>query len=294
MIDAGNHQLALSLPAEPISLDADPVRLAQVFANLLNNAAKYTDRGGQIRLSARVLNGDSGPPTEVEVTVRDTGIGIDSKMLPRVFDMFTQVGRSRRQAQPGLGIGLALVRNLVELHEGTVEARSEGLGKGSEFVVRLPTVSVQQPAKTPAARQVHSDVSLSPRRVLVVDDNRDAADSLAVLLRRIGLEICVTYSGPEALEELVTFDPEVIFLDIGMPVMDGYEVVRRIREEPGGRDRLVIALTGWGQEDDRRKSREAGFDHHLTKPVDLSQLQTLLVPAEVAVERLEVSRSSDE
>jgi len=295
VIDAGNHQLAISLSPEAITLEADPVRLAQVFANLLNNAAKYTDRGGQIRLSARALNGKSRPPTEVEISVRDTGIGIESEMLPRVFEMFTQVGRSRRQAQPGLGIGLTLVRNLVELHGGTVEAHSAGLGKGSEFIVRLPVVAVQQPAKTPspAAPAMPSDVSVVPRRVLVVDDNRDAAESLAVLLRRMGLEVNVAYSGPAALDALVEFDPEVIFLDIGMPVMDGYEAVRRIRDEAGGRDRLIIALTGWGQEDDRRKSREAGFDYHLTKPVDLAHLQSLFVPAEVTVERLEISRLSN-
>jgi PAS domain S-box-containing protein len=293
MIDAGNHQLAISLPAEPITLEADPVRMAQVFSNLLNNSAKYTDRGGHIRLSVRTLNGESRPPAEVEISVRDTGIGIEPEMLPRVFDMFTQVSRSRRQAQPGLGIGLTLVRNLVELHGGSVEARSAGLGKGSEFVVRLPVAKFQPAAKATAAQPVRGEISLQPRHVLVVDDNRDAAESLAVLLRRMGLEVQVAYSGPEALDTLAVFDPDVIFLDIGMPVMDGYELVRRIRDQVRGRDRLVIALTGWGQEEDRRKSREAGFDYHLTKPVDLAQLQSLLVPSQVIVERLEISRSSN-
>jgi PAS domain S-box-containing protein len=292
IIDAGNHQLALSLPAEPISLEADPVRLAQVFANLLNNAAKYTDRGGQIRLSARFVAGQSQPPTEIEILVADTGIGIEAEMLPRVFDMFTQVGRSRRQAQPGLGIGLALVRNLVELHGGTVEARSAGLGKGSEFIVRLPTVAIQQLAKPPVVHPVRDAFLLTPRRVLVVDDNCDAVESLAVLLRRMGLEVSVAYGGEEGLEVLKTFDPEVVFLDIGMPVMDGYQVVRRIRDEPGSRNRLVIALTGWGQEEDRRKSREAGFDYHLTKPVEVAQLRALLAPAEGSREPMAASRSS--
>ncbi len=291
MIDAGNHQLAISLPSEPVTLEADPVRLAQVFSNLLNNAAKYTDRGGQIRLSARILNGGSRPPAEIEVSVRDTGIGIEQEMLPRVFEMFTQVGRARRQAQPGLGIGLTLVRNLVELHSGSVEAHSAGLGQGSEFVVRLPVAAFRPAAKTPTAQAEGGKVSLRPRDVLVVDDNRDAAESLAVLLRRMGMEVQVAYGGLEALEMIAAFDPEVVFLDIGMPGMDGYELVRRVRDQAGGRERLVIAITGWGQEEDRRKSHEAGFDYHLTKPVDLSQLQSLLVPAQVIAERLQISRS---
>jgi CheY-like chemotaxis protein/anti-sigma regulatory factor (Ser/Thr protein kinase) len=250
-----------------MALDGDAVRLAQVFANLLNNAAKYTDPGGQIWLEAR--RGDR----EVVVSVRDTGVGIPADMLPRVFDMFTQVDRSAGRTHGGLGIGLTLVERLLAMHDGRIEARSEGPGRGSEFIVRLPLAAGPLPARDPEAEAPRVAAG---RRIMVVDDNRDAADSLGELLRTLGADVCVAHSGAEALRALTAARPAVVLLDLGMPTMDGYEVARRIRARPEGRDVVLIALTGWGQEDDRRRSREAGFDHHLIKPADLQALQTAL------------------
>jgi PAS domain S-box-containing protein len=276
MIEAAQHWLAISVPAEPIILMADPVRLSQVFANLLNNAAKYTDREGQIWLTAQVRQGESASG-EVVVSVRDTGMGIAPEMLPRIFDMFAQTDRSRMRAQGGLGIGLTLVRKLVELHGGRVEARSEGVGKGSEFDVHLPlTAAAHRASEGLSGKRTRQSVSFAPLRVLVVDDNHDAANSLGVLLRRLGLEIRVVYDGPSALAALAADRPRVVLLDLGMPGMDGYEVVRQARETGNFQDVVFIALTGWGQEEDRRRSKAIGFDYHLVKPVDLTQLQSLL------------------
>jgi PAS domain S-box-containing protein len=270
LIEAGGHQLALSIPPEPLTLEGDPVRLTQVVANLLNNAAKYTDEGGQIWLTVRRED------DEVAISVRDTGTGIPPEMLPRVFDLFTQIDRHANRSQGGLGIGLTLVKSLIEMHGGSVEARSEGVGRGSEFVLRLPLALVPRPAADLAAQTNRSTV-LSARRVLVVDDNRDAAESLGMLLRLLGAEVHVVCSGPDAFEALATYQPSVVLLDIGMPGMDGYEVARRIRQEPEYRGVTLIALTGWGQEEDRRRTQDAGFDYHLTKPAELTTLQTLLV-----------------
>jgi PAS domain S-box-containing protein len=278
LLEAAHHQLAISLPSEPLALDADPVRLAQVFANLLNNAAKYTDEGGQIWLTAKVAKGSQESPDGVVVSVRDTGVGIPADMLPRVFELFTQVDRSAGRAQGGLGIGLTLVRSLVQLHGGRVEARSEGLGQGSEFVVHLPLAKGSPADGARLADQ--PPALLSPRRVLVVDDNRDAADSLGMLLKFVGADVQVVYDGAAALKTLDVYQPAVVLLDIGMPGMDGYEVARRIRQHPRGRDVLLIALTGWGQEEDRRRTHTAGFDHHLVKPADVNALQTLLASLE--------------
>jgi CheY-like chemotaxis protein/anti-sigma regulatory factor (Ser/Thr protein kinase) len=270
LIEAARHQLALSIPPEPLTLEGDHVRLAQVFANLLNNAAKYTEPGGQIWLSVRRA-GD-----QVVISVRDTGVGIAPHMLSHVFEMFTQIDRDAGRAQGGLGIGLTLVKNLVELHGGTVQAFSDGAGCGSEFVVRLPLLvrRVQPNLRGPERRPAGV---LPPRRVLVVDDNRDAAQSLAMLLSLLGAEVHVAFNGPEALDALAGYKPDVVLLDIGMPGMDGHEVARRIRQHPEYRDVTLIALTGWGQEEDRRRSRSAGFDHHLIKPADINALQTLLL-----------------
>jgi PAS domain S-box-containing protein len=265
------HELTISLPAEALHLDADPIRLAQVFLNLLNNAAKYTNRGGQISLSARREGSDA------VVSVRDNGIGIPSDMLSSVFDMFTQVDRSRDQSQGGLGIGLTLVRRLVEMHDGTIEARSAGPDKGSEFVVRLPLV-IRPPIKTPS-REGAVVKRLSHGRILVVDDNKDSADSLAMVLRLKGHDIRTAHDGVEALEVANLFHPEIVLLDIGLPKLNGYDVARRIRQQPWGQDVLLIALTGWGKDEDRRLSQEAGFNFHIVKPVDHAVLEELLAGA---------------
>jgi PAS domain S-box-containing protein len=270
LIESAGHRLELEIPPEPMTVEGDPVRLNQIFANLLNNAAKYTEDGGHIRLAVQQVGG------EVEVSVEDNGAGIPPESLPRVFDLFAQGDRS---APGGLGIGLTLVRRLVEMHDGSVEAHSDGLGRGSRFVVRLPLALDQRPtaAVESAGRPSHA---LTPRRILVVDDNRDAASSLGMLLKLLGAEVHVVYNGPDALEALGTHRPDVVLLDIGMPGMDGHEVARQLRQRPECRDVTLIALTGWGQEEDRRRSRIAGFDYHLIKPADVSALQTLLVSLE--------------
>ncbi|MGE0161052.1 MAG: ATP-binding protein [Gemmatimonadales bacterium] len=272
LIEAGAHRLAVFLPDEPVTLEGDVVRLTQVVANLLNNAAKYSDDGGQITLTVeREEHDEQG----VAISVRDTGHGIPPDMLPFVFDPFLQVRQSEGRAQGGLGIGLTLAKHLVELHGGSVEARSGGPGRGSEFVVRLPLGGTRRSSDVPSAEE-RSPASLPPRRILVVDDNRDAAESLGTLLELLGADVCVAYSGVEALEAFSTYEPAVVLLDIGMPDMDGHEVARRIRQEPGARKVTLIALTGWGQEQDRRRSESAGFDYHLVKPADLQVLESLL------------------
>jgi PAS domain S-box-containing protein len=270
LIDAAGHNLALALPPEPLVLEGDPMRLAQVVANLLNNAAKYTEAGGQIWLTVRREAG------AVAISVRDTGAGIPPDMLPRVFDLFTQVDRHANRAQGGLGIGLALVKSLVEMHGGSVKAHSEGTGQGCEFVVCLPLSTARLPTDPLGTESVVADKPAA-RRILVVDDNRDAANSLGMLLKCIGADVRIAYNGPDALEAVATWKPAVVLLDIGMPGMDGYEVAQRIREEPQSEGMTLIALTGWGQEDDRRRARSAGFDHHMIKPPELNTLKTLLL-----------------
>jgi PAS domain S-box-containing protein len=270
LIEAVGHQLSLTFSAEPLMVEGDPVRLAQVFANLLNNAAKYTDPGGHIWISI----GRDG--NWAAVSVRDTGAGIAGEMLPRVFELFTQAEHLSERSQGGLGIGLTLVRSLVEMHGGTVEALSEGPGRGSEFVVRLPLAAVHV-VETPRTRSREVPApSLQARRVMVVDDNHDAAESMGILLKLLGAEVQVVYSGMEALELMPTYQPSAVLLDIGMPGMDGHEVARRIRQLPEFRDITLIALSGWGQEEDRRRSKQAGFDYHLIKPADVNALQNLL------------------
>ena len=269
LIEAAGHRLLIEVPSEPLLLEADPVRLDQVIANLLNNAAKYTDPGGEIRLSVRR---DS---REVLIAVRDTGVGIAPEKLPKVFDLFMQVEPHGQRAQGGLGIGLTLVKRLVELHGGRVEARSEGKGHGSEFIVRLPLTAPQK-RQTTAHASNGTTTPQDARRVLVVDDNRDAAESLAMLLGMMGAETRVENCGPDALAAMATYRPAIVMLDIGMPGMDGHEVARRIRQKPEYDHVTLVALTGWGQEEDRRRSRGAGFDHHLTKPAALDDLQALL------------------
>jgi signal transduction histidine kinase len=265
-LDAAHHTLQVDLPAVPPVVSGDVVRLTQVFANLLTNAAKYTNPGGHVWLTVR------SEGAYARVSVRDDGIGIPPGQLASVFDMFTQVDRSARHTQGGLGIGLTLVRSLVEMHGGTVVARSEGPGLGSEFVVDLPLLDGARPAAEDGAVLQR----LPARRVLVVDDNRDAAQSLAALLDSLGATVQVAASGHAALAILPTFAPQAVLLDIGMPGMDGYEVARRIRADASQRGTLLIALTGWGQADDCRRAREAGFDHHMVKPPDLQRLRAWL------------------
>jgi PAS domain S-box-containing protein len=270
LIDAAHHELFIEGSREGLVVEADPVRLSQVFANLLNNAAKYTDPGGKIWLAVRE-QGD-----RVEISVRDTGVGISEEMLPHVFEMFSQASRSQRRTQGGLGIGLSLVQSLVQMHAGSVTAHSEGIGRGSEFVVRLPladgaTASADAPSPAPPIE------SLAPLSILIADDNRDSGDSLATLLRSMGAEVRVAYDGRSALELLDARRPDVALLDIGMPLMDGYELARRIRERPDHDDIVLIALTGWGRVDDRQRAHEAGFDHHVGKPADVGELRTLML-----------------
>lgn len=267
-LDAYNHQLSLNLPAEPIYLNADAVRLVQVFGNLLTNSSKYTSPGGQIEVAAEVLG------AEVAVHVRDNGIGIARDQLSKVFEMFTQLDRSPERSQGGLGIGLAIVQRLVHLHGGSVSVRSDGPGKGTEFTIRLPAASAPPvPTRTEAPATAKP---LARRRILVVDDNRDSAASLAILLRLAGNELQTAHDGREAVDKAGEFQPQVVLLDLGMPVMNGYDACRAIREQSWGKGMHIIALTGWGQENDRKKSREAGFDAHLVKPVDHAVLLNLL------------------
>jgi PAS domain S-box-containing protein len=272
-IEASQHQLTVKLPPDPVVVDGDPTRLAEVIANLLTNAAKYTEPGGRIALTVERQG------TEAVVSVRDTGIGIAAEHLPHLFKMFSQVSPVLERSQGGLGIGLSLVRGLVELHGGTVEARSEGLGRGSEFIVRLPLAQDEgERTKDEGNGAVgpSSPVPRPARKVLVVDDNRDAADTLVMILRMMGHEIATAYDGEEAVQTAAEFRPDVIFLDIGLPRMNGYEVARHIRAQPWGREIALIALSGWGQEEDKRRALEAGIDQHLTKPVEATILANLL------------------
>jgi PAS domain S-box-containing protein len=280
LIDQRGHELTVAIPPQPIHLDADLTRLSQVLMNLIHNAAKFIDRAGRIWVTAE-REDDC-----VLIRVKDTGIGIPAEMLPRIFDMFTQVDRSLERSEGGLGLGLTLVHRLVELHGGTVEARSEGLGKGSEFIVRLPVaVEIQDPGPRGEAGDGETVVMPAARRILVVDDNLDAADSLGMLLSMLGHEVHTAHDGLEAVEAVVEFRPDVVLLDIGLPKLNGYEAARQIRERHGGTGLVLIALTGWGQDEDRRRSKEAGFDHHMTKPVDFADLQRVLAEAGTAPPR---------
>ncbi|MCI0699633.1 MAG: ATP-binding protein [Planctomycetia bacterium] len=269
LIETARHKLTVTLPAETIYLNADPARLSQVVANLLNNAAKYMEPSGTILVRVERQGNDA------VIRVRDNGIGIAEEMLPRVFDLFTQIDPSPDRSRGGLGIGLTVVKQLIEMHGGQVEATSEGLGRGSEFIVRLPVLQEVAPEtpNDPANAQPLPRVS---RRVLVVDDNQDAADSLAELLRLAGHDVQTAYNGTAALELARKHSVEVILLDLGLPGMSGHEVARRVREQAGQRSVMLIALTGWGQPEDRRRTQEAGFDHHLTKPADPVVISKLL------------------
>jgi PAS domain S-box-containing protein len=272
-IEERRQQLRVSLPEAPIRLEADPTRMEQILLNLLTNAVKYTDIGGRIVLTAK------RDRDEVVVRVRDTGIGIAPEMLPRIFDLFVQGERRLDQSLGGMGIGLSLVKDLVERHGGVIAARSAGPGTGSEFIVRLPVLPVAQTDTPGTPQPAPSNVPevWARRRILVVDDNSVAADGLGRLLNLVfGQEVRITYDGPSALEMAEVFQPEMVLLDLGMAVMDGYEVAQRLRERPEGAAIKIVAVTGWGQEEDRRRSREMGFDLHLVKPVNAAALKGLL------------------
>lgn len=267
-IEQHGHTFSLTLTSVPVSVEADPVRLAQVFSNLINNAAKYTDPGGHIAVMADI------DADEAVVRVRDNGLGIPMEAQAHIFEMFSQVDRSIERAQSGLGIGLTLVRRLTELHGGTVDVASAGPGKGSEFIVRIPLLrEIHQRAVEPAPRPVGHGPK---RRILVVDDNRDAAESLGMMLQLMGNEVRTVTDGLTAVETAQQYRPEMILLDIGLPKLNGYEVCRRIREQVWSTNSVIVALTGWGQDEDRRRSFEAGFDHHLVKPVNVTDLTKLL------------------
>lgn len=270
LIDAGKHALTVDLPDLPLHVDGDLVRLVQLFSNLLNNAAKYTPSGGRIALHVD-CDGKS-----VIVKIADNGIGISNEDLPEIFEAFGQVQSSLERAQGGVGIGLALVRALVELHGGHIQARSDGPGRGSEFVVRLPLASQPEPGDARPAGSTRLPSSGQERRILIADDSRDSADSLAELLRMNGYEVQVAYDGGQALGMAEAFKPHIALLDIGMPELTGYEACRSIRQQPWGKEMMIIAQTGWGQEDDRRRTTKEGFDHHLVKPIDLGLLFNLL------------------
>jgi CheY-like chemotaxis protein/two-component sensor histidine kinase len=271
LIQERDHTLIVHIPSEPLRVNGDATRLTQALGNVLGNAAKYTDRGGLIELRG------SRQAADIEIRVRDNGIGIPAELQPRIFDLFTQLDRRSDYSSSGLGIGLALVRRLVQMHGGSITAHSTGAGAGSEFVIRLPLLSdagarPEDRAEPPGA---YDEPAVS-RRILLADDNADALESLATVLRLRGHEVYSAPNGAIALETAVRHMPEVALLDIGMPLLDGYEVARRIRSHAWGKAVTLVALTGWGQESDRRRSQEAGFDTHLVKPLDLEKLTALL------------------
>ncbi|HEX6213880.1 MAG TPA: ATP-binding protein, partial [Vicinamibacterales bacterium] len=276
-LDERRHRLSMSLPSEPIVVDADEARLSQVFANLLHNACKYTEHGGEIMLTVALPN-----ESEVEVAVRDNGIGIPPEFVPRLFQKFSQVAPALERSQGGLGLGLALVHGIVALHDGCVEARSAGEGRGSEFIVRLPVAAIGADTSPPPPSAVdETPRRLVSRRVLVVDDNQDSAESLALLLRLSGHLVQTAHDGEAALEAADRFQPDAILLDLGMPRLNGYEVCERIRLRPWGQGVLLVAQTGWGQAQDRARTLAAGFDAHLTKPIDPAVVQEMLVKMKV-------------
>ena len=271
VIEQQGHELGVVVPDEPIFVDGDPIRLAQVVSNLLTNAAKYTHRGGNIRVSVARRRRHGGADGGRRRDRHPAG-----HLLETVFGMFTQVDRALEKTTGGLGIGLSLVKGLVEMHGGTIEAISQGPGTGSEFAVRLPVANSavsEEPPSDPGADRVRATHS---RRILIVDDNVDAADALCLLLEMMGNEVRTAYDGESGIEAARAFQPGVMLCDIGMPKMNGYDVARAVCAEAWRKNTLLVALTGWGQEDDRRKSSDAGFDHHLTKPVDAAALMEIL------------------
>jgi two-component system CheB/CheR fusion protein len=268
LLDAKQQQLNVVLPPQPVYLNIDAVRMAQVVANLLNNAAKYSERRSRVDLSAEKME------AELLIRVRDNGVGIKAEMLPHVFDLFTQSERNLAQSEGGLGIGLALVRRLVELHGGKVSASSAGPGQGSEFVIRLPWSDDAESTRPDDIAPTRP--TMTPLRILVVDDNKDAAASLGMLLRIGRHQIETANSGDQALDIAARQKPQVVILDLGLPQMDGFEVAKRLRQQPGMEKALFIALTGYGGEEDRQRSQQASFSHHFTKPIELPALEAAL------------------
>ena len=270
LIEQGGHELVLRMTADPLPLDADRSRLAQALTNILNNAAKYTPPGGRIVLAAAREAG------EVVVRVTDSGIGISTEMLPKVFDLFIQIGQAIDRSQGGLGLGLALVRKLVEMHGGTTAAESPGPGQGSTFTIRLPLARDAERPKESLAPVAGARPPAASRRVLVIDDNVDGAASLAMVLELFGHAVRTVHSGADAVAAARAFNPHIVFLDLGLPGMNGYEVATCFRQEPALRGSVLVALTGWGSEDDKQRTQEAGFDMHLTKPVEAAVLERVL------------------
>lgn len=270
-IDAAGHALSVGVPDEEVEVDGDPHRLAQVLSNLLNNAAKYTPDGGDIRVFLET-SGD-----EAVVSVRDSGIGVPTSMQEKIFELFAQGAPPIDRTAPGLGVGLTLARTLVEMHGGTIEIRSEGEGKGSEFSVRLPLAKGRADQESPSSAATAVEPAVARRRVLIVDDNEDAAQMLRLVVERLGGDVRTASDGVEAVEMTAAFHPEIIFMDLGMPRMNGYDAARRIRAQSGGGNIVLVALTGWGQEEDRRRVMQTGFDHHLVKPARPEQLHALLL-----------------
>jgi CheY-like chemotaxis protein len=272
LMEVRRHTLEVSVPDDAGRVEGDPIRLAQVLWNLLNNAAKYTPEGGRVWMEVEKRQ------EQIVLRVRDTGVGIPSEALPTVFDLFSQGERTLDRAEGGLGIGLTLVRQLTEMHGGAVEVFSEGPGKGSAFVVRLPLLAENAPAAVsgPSAADVGWGELTAKHRILVVDDNRDSAGSLATLLRLVGNDVRTAHDGPRALEAAAVYHPDLVLLDIGLPGLNGYEVARRLRAEPNHHRVVLVALTGYGGEEDRRRSLAAGFDHHMVKPIDFDALRALL------------------
>ena len=270
LISEAGHELTIDVPQEPISLYADPSRLAQVISNLLNNAAKYTPHGGRIWLNVRRER------NEVAIRVKDTGMGIPAEMQKRVFEMFAQIDRPLERGNTGLGIGLTLVKRIVEMHDGTIEIHSAGEHQGSEFTVRLPLFEEAESAATNDSGLASAAAALPPSKIIVVDDNRDAAETLRAVLSIMGHEIRVVHDGVEAVEAAELFQPDLVVMDLGMPRLNGFEAAKRIRQQPWGNEMVLIALTGWGQTDDRERSKAAGFDYHLTKAADPTALEQLL------------------
>lgn len=273
-IDANRHELRVELPDELLTLECDKTRLVQVLANILHNSAKFTDPGGQVWLKV------TRQGSQAVITVTDTGIGLPTEAADRIFDLFTQVHDKSERSQGGLGIGLALVRRLTEMHGGTVTARSGGVGCGTEVTVRLPVLAAETIVATAASSESKAFPQALRRRVLVADDNRDAAESMGLLLQLAGHEVQIAYDGVEALAAAEAFNPEIVLLDLGMPRMDGFEVARQMRLRPWGRQTLLVAVTGWGQQHDRQRTAEAGFDVHLVKPIGESDLFRIVASAE--------------
>ena len=286
-IDAHRHLLEIELPDELISVEGDKTRLVQVIANILHNAAKFMDPGGRIRLSVR-RDGQY-----VAIKIADTGIGIAPELVPRIFELFTQVHSKSERAQGGLGIGLALVRRLTEMHGGSVSVRSEGPGRGAEFTVKLPVMASALAVLSSQRKDPGVIPQIEPQRILVADDNHDAAEALSLQLQLAGHDVRTTHDGVEALAVAQVFEPDIVLLDLGMPKMDGYEAARELRLRPiGGKRMALIALTGWGQQQDRDRTADAGFDAHLVKPVAEAQLFKALAAAVEGKRRTEGAQAS--